>query len=295
MRNRCGSVAAAALLLVGVSVALGYGGLVLAVLGALLIVAALVAGAVLLHERQAWTWLKAYADCSIRIVRAVAAAGRERAASVDFSARWARVRQPTPDGAWPLRAEAAIAAASPAQEPGRVRPAARIGRLLHGLERLIGGAVAQARAGSARELRQAESGQLADRNREALSCNALGVQLRRVGDPVQAVEQHRAAERLFAQVGNRRGEALAANNLALALADAGDHEAALTQFERARTLLHALGDGEREGKVIANIGFTKQRAGQDDEADELLRAALEKLEPESPAYRLVERQLRRAS
>jgi cytochrome c-type biogenesis protein CcmH/NrfG len=47
--------------------------------------------------------------------------------------------------------------------------------------------------------------------------------------------------------------------------------------------------------VIANLGFIRHRQGRDEDAASLLSEALEKLPPESPAYRHVEKQLRRAS
>jgi hypothetical protein len=47
--------------------------------------------------------------------------------------------------------------------------------------------------------------------------------------------------------------------------------------------------------VIANLGFVRRRQGRDDDARSLLNAALDKLPPESSAYRQVEEQLRRAS
>jgi hypothetical protein len=47
--------------------------------------------------------------------------------------------------------------------------------------------------------------------------------------------------------------------------------------------------------VIANLASVRRRQGRDEDAESLLEAALDKLPPESPAYRQVEEQLRRAS
>jgi hypothetical protein len=47
--------------------------------------------------------------------------------------------------------------------------------------------------------------------------------------------------------------------------------------------------------VIANLAVVRRRQGRDEDAESLLHAALDKLPPESSAYRQVEEQLRRAS
>jgi len=66
-------------------------------------------------------------------------------------------------------------------------------------------------------------------------------------------------------------------------------------FEQSLAILQELGDEELEGQVIANLGFLRRRQGRDEDAESLLHAALDKLPPESSAYRQVEEQLRRAS
>lgn len=173
----------------------------------------------------------------------------------------------------------------------RVRaPLRHVSHALRATQRWIGRAAVDAGLPAAVA---AEHEALADRL--ARSRSALGVELRRNGEPAQAIELQRTARALFAAAGNRRGEALATNSLALALADAGDERSALEEFERARALLRALGDEEHEAKVLANIGVVKQRAGAVEEAATLLEAALTKLPRDTPAYRLLERQLRRAS
>jgi tetratricopeptide (TPR) repeat protein len=281
LRTLAGAGAAGLLLVVGALAASGEGAAAVALAAAALVAAALVAG---LH-------LKRGGRLAVRRRTEEDAPTMER---------------------WPLRAEATPPAARASRtpraslvtEPSRaavawlrtaLRPYARaagrrLSRLLRRVQRLIGQAALDAGlpASSTRDDERLAGHLARDRS-------ALGIELRRVGEPAQAAEQHRTARALYAAAGNRRGEALASNSLALALVDSGDPEAALQEFERARALLHALGDDEHEAKVLVNIGVVKQRAGARDEAAEALASALRKLPPQTPAYRLVERQLRKAS
>jgi hypothetical protein len=130
-------------------------------------------------------------------------------------------------------------------------------------------------------------------DREALRANTAGAQLRRDGAYPQAAEQHRAALAIFRELGDRRSEALTLNNLALALDRAGDH-GALELFEEAAGILGELGEKQQEGEVIANLALAFRRRGSEERSAEVLELALEKLNPESQAYRKVE-ELRRAS
>jgi tetratricopeptide (TPR) repeat protein len=125
--------------------------------------------------------------------------------------------------------------------------------------------------------------------------NELGAQLRRERDYEQAAEQHRAALTIVRELGDLHAEALTLNNLALALVHTGTVSLAVQHFEQALVLLRKLGDKEHEGQVIANLGFVRRRQGREEDAEFLLSAALDKLPPESSAYRHVEEQLRRAS
>jgi Tetratricopeptide repeat len=134
-----------------------------------------------------------------------------------------------------------------------------------------------------------------DPSRQALRFNERGAQLRREGKPERAAEHHRVALRILRGLGDRHGEALTLNNLALALAQGGADAAAVQHFEQALTVLQELGDEEHEAQVIANLGVVRSRQGHSEEAVSLLHAALDKLPPESPAYRQVEAQLQRAS
>ena len=133
------------------------------------------------------------------------------------------------------------------------------------------------------------------RHRKALRLNERGAELRRRGNPEQAVEQHRVALAIVRDLGDQHAEALTLNNLGLALAQGGAETAAVRHLEQAVTVLRELGDEVHEGQVIANLGLVHRRQGHSEEALTLLHEALDKLPPESPAYRKVEEQLQRAS
>jgi tetratricopeptide (TPR) repeat protein len=130
--------------------------------------------------------------------------------------------------------------------------------------------------------------------RRAAWLNERGRRLRREGDPSQAAAQHRAALAIVKDLGDRRSEALTRNQLGLALARCGVEDAAVEQLGHALLILRALGDEEHEAGVIANLGFVERRRGRSEEAVVLLHEALDKLPPESPAYRRVEAVLARA-
>jgi tetratricopeptide (TPR) repeat protein len=132
-------------------------------------------------------------------------------------------------------------------------------------------------------------------SRQARRLNALGTQLRRQGDHEQAAEQHLVALEIVRDLGDEQAEAMTLNNLALALAHAGDEAKAVEHLEHARDVLHELGDEEHEAQVIANLGIVHRRQGRADVAETLLHEALQKLPPESIAYRQVEKELLRAS
>jgi tetratricopeptide (TPR) repeat protein len=149
----------------------------------------------------------------------------------------------------------------------------------------------------ARTLLEARRGEptAVDGHRRARRLNELGAQLRRERDHDAAAEQHRVALAIVRELGDRHAEAMTLNNLALALVHTGSVSLAVQHFEQALVLLRELGDKEHEGQVIANLGFVRRRQGRDEDADSLLNAALDKLPPESSAYRHVAEQLRRAS
>jgi tetratricopeptide (TPR) repeat protein len=156
-------------------------------------------------------------------------------------------------------------------------------------------AVASRRARGLAESRQRKPAEV-DPRREARRLNTLGAQLRREGAYDQAAEQHRAALAIVRELGDEHAEAMTLNNLALALVHTdGGVPAAIEGFEHALDLLRGLRDEVHEGQVIANIASVRRRQGRDEDADSLLNAALDKLPPESEAYRQIEEQLRRAS
>jgi tetratricopeptide (TPR) repeat protein len=134
-----------------------------------------------------------------------------------------------------------------------------------------------------------------DPGRRALELNELGAQLRREGEPEQAAHQHRAALALVREIGDQQAEALTLNNLGLALAHSGAEEEAVEHLEQAVGVLRELGDDEYEARVIANLGAVHRRQGHREAAVSLLSAALDKLPPESPAYRQVEEELVRTN
>ena len=133
------------------------------------------------------------------------------------------------------------------------------------------------------------------RRRQAARLNARGASERRRGDIRAAVDHHRKALEIVRELGDERGEALTLNSLALAVARGGDDDAALAHFGRSLALLRELDDEQTEGQVVANIGLVHGRRGRRQQSAECLRAALEKLSPETPDYRRVEEHLRRAS
>ena len=160
------------------------------------------------------------------------------------------------------------------------------------LGRLANGAAQQAR--HALEVRPRPPA-APDPRREARRLNEVGAQLRREGDYEGAAEEHRSALAIVRELDDPRTEALTLNNLALALVHTGSVSVAVEHFEQALVLLREVGDERHEGQVIANLGFVRRRQGRDEDARSLLTAALDKLPPESSAYRQVQEQLRRAS
>jgi tetratricopeptide (TPR) repeat protein len=131
--------------------------------------------------------------------------------------------------------------------------------------------------------------------RQALRLNELGAQLRRRGDHVQAAQQHRVALAIVRDLGDEQAEALTLNSLGLALAQSGAESEAVQHLEQALVVLRELGDDKHEARVIANLAMVHRRQGHSEEAVSLLHEALDRLPPESSAYRQVEEELRRAS
>lgn len=152
----------------------------------------------------------------------------------------------------------------------------------------------RAAAGLASALPRAKPRPVATR-RQALQLNERGAELRRRGDHVQAAQQHRVALAIVRDLGDEQAEALTLNSLALALAQSGAESEAVQHLEQALVVLRELGDEKHEARVIANLGMVHRRQGHSEEAVTLLHEALDRLPPESSAYRQVEEELRRAS
>ncbi|HET6656858.1 MAG TPA: tetratricopeptide repeat protein [Gaiellaceae bacterium] len=143
-----------------------------------------------------------------------------------------------------------------------------------------------------RRERSRERSRQRDRSQTASRLNARGVELRRQGDPEAAADAHRAALELAEDPST---EAMTLNNLALALAHAGDERAAIDHFDASVAILREIEDTHHEGQVLANLGFLHGRSGRQEQAVYCLESALDKLEPDSRAFRHVQEQLRRAS
>jgi tetratricopeptide (TPR) repeat protein len=133
------------------------------------------------------------------------------------------------------------------------------------------------------------------RRDDAARLNSRGIELRRQGNPVAAIEAHRAALESAREAGDRSTEALTLNNLGLALSHAGDEQGAIEHFDAAASILRDMNDEHHEGQVLANLGFLHGRRGRREQAVYCLEAALAKLEPDSRAFEHVQEQLRRAS
>jgi tetratricopeptide (TPR) repeat protein len=146
-----------------------------------------------------------------------------------------------------------------------------------------------------RRERSRERSRERDRRKEAGRLNARGVELRRQGDPAGAVEAHRAALEIAHEAGDPSAEAMTLNNLGLALAHTGDERAAIDHFDASVVILREIDDAHHEGQVLANLGFLHGRSGRREQAVYCLEAALDRLKPDSRAFRHVQEQLRRAS
>jgi tetratricopeptide (TPR) repeat protein len=133
------------------------------------------------------------------------------------------------------------------------------------------------------------------RRRRAIQLNERGAELRRRGNPAHAAAQHRVALEIIRDLGDEQAEALTLNSLGLALAQGGAEEEAVEHLEYARHVLHQIGDELHEGQVIANLGLVYRRQGESEQASVLFQEALDRLPPDSPAYRHVMEELLRAS
>jgi tetratricopeptide (TPR) repeat protein len=257
-------------LLCGLLLALSFVVVAVVAFAALLLVG-LVAGAVLLQRRL---------ELGYRVSAGLISAGQ--------AAQRRRPRIPRPAVRQPLRRLAIRTRDAASTAPGRGSALLAAGVRTYAVAVYwVSGRMSRILAGNSR------LGTL--RSRKALELNELGTQLRRQGEHEQAAEQHRVALAIARDLGDVHAEALTLNNLALALAQGGAETEAVRHLEQALVVLRELGDEKHEGQVIANLGIVYRRQGNSEEAVSLLHEALDKLPPESWAYRQVEKELRRAS
>jgi len=220
--------------------------------------------------------------------------------------RWRRAQWPTRAGvvaAPPAAGEAVRTALAPFRRGSR-RLAGEVARAAltafrKGCRRLAGEALwailatartATVHAGRLRRARRVDVGERGTME-EAMRLNALGVRLRRQGEPRRALACHEEALTILDGLGERRAAALTRNEIALALERAGQEDEALAHFEEAIWTLRSLEEPEREGQVLANLAATHLRSGRDEEAGELFEAALDRVGDDPEVRAKIERQL----
>ena len=264
----------------GLLLALSFVTAGLALFGALLVVNLAVGGLLLLRRVRIGAGL---GRLPVSATRAVEGLGR-RPANLDVRRRAVRLgtRARETSASAPDRANALLAWALRSYALAANRLSLRTGKLF---------AAASRPANSLARARARPQG----RGRQALRLNERGAHLRRSGDHERAIEQHMVALAIVRDLGDEQAEALTLNNLALALAQGGAEAEAVQHLEQALTVLRELGDEKHEARVMANLGMVHRRQGHSEEAVNLLHEALVRLPPESPAYRQIEAELRRAS
>jgi tetratricopeptide (TPR) repeat protein len=266
------------LFLGGLLMALSFVTVALVVFAALLVVNLAVGGLLLLRRARIGPGL---GTLLVSAARAVEGLGRRRPTNLDVRRRAGRLgtRARETSARTPGRANALLAS-------GLRNYAIAVHRLKIRTSQLL--------RGPATSLSRATPLPLG-RGRHALRLNERGAQLRRRGDHERAVEQHLIALAIVRDLGDEQAEALTLNNLALALAQGGAEAEAVQHLEQALVVLRELGDEKHEARVMANLGMVHRRQGHSEEAMNLLHEALDRLPPESPAYRQVAEELRRAS
>ena len=99
--------------------------------------------------------------------------------------------------------------------------------------------------------------------------------LRRLGDPIKAMQTYRQAQELFARGQHRDGEIGVWCNIGIVYAmDLNDNPRALDAFDRALTLAHESSNQRREVQALLYRGETLRRLGRLGEAAGELQAAL---------------------
>ena len=103
-----------------------------------------------------------------------------------------------------------------------------------------------------------------------------GALLRRLGDPLGAMERYREAQALFARAQHRDGEIGAWRNIGIACAlDMGDEARALDAFGRALALARESSNPRGEVQALLYRGETLRRLGRGTEASRDLQASLD--------------------
>jgi len=98
-------------------------------------------------------------------------------------------------------------------------------------------------------------------SREADRLLDEGLELYRISQWPQALDNWQRALALYRQVGNRFGEADVLNNIGLIYKSLGDYPEALDSYDQSLAFFRALGDRVGEFKTLANIGVIYQLLG----------------------------------
>jgi tetratricopeptide (TPR) repeat protein len=99
---------------------------------------------------------------------------------------------------------------------------------------------------------------LGDRPREGDALTNLGLALRELDRPHEALIAHELAAGIFRKIGDRHREAMALTNLGLALPDVGQFDEAITACQSAARIYRELRDRHREAMALNNLGLALQ-------------------------------------
>jgi tetratricopeptide (TPR) repeat protein len=97
---------------------------------------------------------------------------------------------------------------------------------------------------------------------EAWALTNLGVVLGQLGRPLEAVQRHEEALRLFRKVRDKAGEARSLTNLGLVHWRRGEYRRAETCHRQARRLFQLIGDGVGVGIALTNTGNALRRRSE---------------------------------
>ena len=123
---------------------------------------------------------------------------------------------------------------------------------------------------------QLASGETMQPAEEAQLLVNQGALVRRLGDPVKALDLYRAAQRLFARAAHPDGEISAWRNIGIVYAlDLADYDRALDAFNIGLRLARASSNHRGEAQALLYRGEVLRRIGRDDDAQRDLQAASE--------------------